>query len=139
MCRLKGIASLHVLPCVHHSVDARHGILTQLNDLSVFAPACALLKCRVSTVSAVGDGSANTASHSPLAAPSVGLDEREKELIRMKMERLDAAKTMIDREHALHSGTAGAPGGSSGAGGGGGGRYVTVGIRNRCPQQHACA
>lgn len=59
-------------------------------------------------------------------AATIGLDEREKELIRMKMERLDAAKTIVDREHALHSGTAGAPGASggvgAGSGSGGGGR-----------------
>ncbi len=46
----------------------------------------------------------------------------------MKMESLDAAKTLVDREHALHSGTPGAPSSTSGAagpgvGGGGGGRY----------------
>ncbi|CAM9599517.1 unnamed protein product [Scytosiphon promiscuus] len=63
--------------------------------------------------STAGDG------FSPVAP--VGMDEREKELIRMKMERLDAAKTIIDREHALHGGTAGTPGGSSGVGGAGGG------------------
>lgn len=41
----------------------------------------------------------------------------------MKMERLDAAKTIVDREHALHSGTAGAPSTSGGGGGlGAGGR-----------------
>eukprot|EP00752_Nemacystus_decipiens_P009941 g8865.t1 len=55
------------------------------------------------------------------SAADVGLDEREKELIRMKMERLDAVKTIIDREHALHSGTAGAPSTSGGGGGGGAG------------------
>lgn len=52
------------------------------------------------------------------SSADVGLDEREKELIRMKMERLDAAKAIVDREHALHSGTAGAPSTSGGGGGG---------------------
>ncbi|CAM9168214.1 unnamed protein product, partial [Ectocarpus sp. 12 AP-2014] len=37
------------------------------------------------------------------AAGATGLDEREKELIRMKMENLEATKTIVDREHVLHS------------------------------------
>lgn len=47
----------------------------------------------------------------------VGLEEREKELIRMKIERLDAAKATVDREHILHGG-----GGAAGGSGGGGAR-----------------
>lgn len=33
---------------------------------------------------------------------AMGLGEREKEVIRMKIERLDGAKIILDREHALH-------------------------------------
>ncbi|CAM9438750.1 unnamed protein product, partial [Ectocarpus fasciculatus] len=62
------------------------------------------------------------------AAGTTGLDEREKELIRMKMENLEATKTIVDREHALHSGGTGAPGGSSGGGGSGGGWGGSIGI-----------
>lgn len=70
----------------------------------------------VPSVTSALDGRGNSYN----TAATVGLDEREKELIRMKMERLDAAKTIVDREHALHSGTAGAPGASGGGGAGGG-------------------
>lgn len=48
---------------------------------------------------------------------SVALDERNKELIRMKIERLDAAKAVVEREHALHNGGPVACGGSGGSGG----------------------
>lgn len=47
---------------------------------------------------------------------AMGLGEREKELIRMKIERLDAAKVIVEREHALHGG--GSAGGGAGGGGG---------------------
>lgn len=47
---------------------------------------------------------------------AVGLGEREKEVIRMKIERLEGAKVIADREHALHGG-----GGGGGLVGGGGG------------------
>lgn len=47
---------------------------------------------------------------------ATGLGEREKEVIRMKIERLDGAKIIADREHALHCG-----GGGGGLVGGGGG------------------
>eukprot|EP00903_Cladosiphon_okamuranus_P014275 g13258.t1 len=66
------------------------------------------------------------------SAADVGFDEREKELIKMKMERLDAAKTIVDREHALHSGTAGPP--STSGGGGGGGAGGSIGV---CANDHA--
>lgn len=51
-------------------------------------------------------------------AVSVGREERERELIRMKIERLEGVKVIADREHALHCG----PGASSSGGAGGGGR-----------------
>lgn len=47
---------------------------------------------------------------------AIGLEEREKELIRMKIERLDAAKTIVEREHALHGGGGGGSSGGSGSG-----------------------
>lgn len=50
---------------------------------------------------------------------AVGLDERGKELIRMKIERLEACKSIVEREHAMHGGGGG---GSGGGGAGGGGR-----------------
>lgn len=49
----------------------------------------------------------------------VGLEEREKELIRMKIEKLDAARIAVEREHALYGGSAAA---TASSGGGGGGR-----------------
>lgn len=73
-------------------------------------PRPALARARCSPATGRGSG------HSLVV--DVGLDEREKELIRMKMERLDAAKTILDREHALHSGTAGPPSTSGGGGAG---------------------
>lgn len=47
---------------------------------------------------------------------AIGMEEREKELIRMKIERLDAAKTIVEREHALHGGGGGGSSGGSGSG-----------------------
>ena len=47
---------------------------------------------------------------------TIGLGEREKEVIRMKIERLDGAKVIADREHALHGGS-GSGGGLVGGGG----------------------
>lgn len=73
------------------------------------------------TTRAAAGNSFGTTNASTGAAGATGLDEREKELIRMKMENLEATKTIVDREHALHSGGTGAPGGSSGGGGSGGG------------------
>lgn len=50
-----------------------------------------------------------------------GLEEREKELIRMKIERLEGCKGIIEREHALQGGGGGGSGGGGGGGSGGGG------------------
>lgn len=88
--------------------------------LPVDVASCTLFLLRLRACLVFGTFATESSGGYPSAA-DVGLDEREKELIRMKMERLDAAKTIVDREHALHSGTAGPPSTSGGGGGGGAG------------------
>lgn len=43
-----------------------------------------------------------------------GRAEREKELIRIKIKRLEAVKSIAEREHALHGGGGGSVGGVDG-------------------------